>query len=192
MRQQKKERESNLKIWTMTAGVLFAILGMFAIVRIPKNDGLNDIKAEIQSIEKQIVQEKNSQTRNSAYKQKFDVVSAEAKARDKFLKVIPAIYTKRKYSSAKQKEEFSDWMKIFPGKEGKNFIKNNGDSYGYLRNKSTTVYFGNLTDVNHTKITVVTLVESDNKKEVTYGWDFDYNLKTQRINGFKEINVERN
>lgn len=192
MKQQKKERESNLKVWMMTAGVLFAVLGMFAIARVPKNDELNDIRAEIKTVEKQIVQEQNSQTKNSAYKQKFDVVSAEEEARDKFLKVIPAIYTKRKFSSAKQKEEFSAWTKIFPGKEGKNFIKNNGDSYGYLRNKSTNVYFGDLTDVSHTKITVVTLVESANKKEVTYGWDFDYNLKTQRINSFKEINIERN
>lgn len=97
MKQQKKERESNLKVWTMTAGVLIAVLGMFAIARVPKNDELNDIRSEIKTVEKQIVQEKNSQTENSAYKQKFDVVSAEKEARDNFLKVISAIYTKRKF-----------------------------------------------------------------------------------------------
>ncbi|MCT7784691.1 MAG: hypothetical protein N4R27_03745 [Lactobacillus crispatus] len=97
MKQQKKERESNLKVWTMTAGVLIAVLGIFAIARVPKNDELNDIRSEIKTVEKQIVQEKNSQTENSAYKQKFDVVSAEKEARDNFFKVISAIYTKRKF-----------------------------------------------------------------------------------------------
>lgn len=192
MKQQKKELESNLKVWTMTAGVLFAILGMFAIARVPKNDELNDIRSEIKTVEKQIVQEKNSQTENSAYKQKFDVVSAEKEARDNFLKVIPAIYTKRKFSETKQEKELNDFEKVIPGKEGKRFIKDIGDSYGYLKNKSTNVYFGDLTNVTHTKIIVITLVESTNKKEITYGWEFDYNLKTQKINSFKEINIERN
>lgn len=192
MKQQKKELESNLKVWTMTAGVLFAVLGMFAIARVPKNDELNDIRSEIKTVEKQIVQEKNSQTENSAYKQKFDVVSAEKEARDNFLKVIPAIYTKRKFSETKQEKELNDFEKVIPGKEGKRFIKDIGDSYGYLKNKSTNVYFGDLTNVTHTKIIVITLVESTNKKEITYGWEFDYNLKTQKINSFKEINIERN
>ena len=191
MKQQKKERESNLKVWTMTAGVLIAVLGMFAIARVPKNDELNDIRSEIKTVEKQIVQEKNSQTENSAYKQKFDVVSAEKEARDNFLKVISAIYTKRKFSETKQEKELNDFEKVFPGKEGKRFIKDIGDSYGYLKNKSTNVYFGDLTNVTHTKIIVITLVESTNKKEITYGWEFDYNLKTQKINSFKEINIER-
>lgn len=176
----------------MTAGVLFAVLGMFAIARVPKNDELNDIRSEIKTVEKQIVQEKNSQTENSAYKQKFDVVSAEKEARDNFLKVIPAIYTKRKFSETKQEKELNNFEKVFPGKEGKRFIKDIGDSYGYLKNKSTNVYFGDLTNVTHTKIIVITLVESTNKKEITYGWKFDYNLKTQKINSFKEINIERN
>lgn len=190
MKQRKSERESNLKVWTMTAAAIFIVLGMFAIGRIPKNDELNDVKAEIQTVEKQIDQEKDNQVKHSVYKQNFDVVNAEKKAQDKFLKVVPAIYTKRKLSI--QDKEFEAWEKILVGKEGKRFIKDYGDSYGYLKNKSIGIYFGKLMNVKHTKITVVDITISKNKKEITYGWEFDYDLEAQKINSFKEIPVERN
>ncbi|RVU71226.1 MULTISPECIES: hypothetical protein [Lactobacillus] len=187
MKQQKKERESNLKIWAMTAATLFGVLGIFALARIPKNNELNDIKAEIQTVNKEIAAAKTNQMKNSAYQQKFDVVKAEKDARDRFLKVVPEIYTERKLSN--QAKEFARWEKFLPGKQGKSFIKDYGDSYGYLKNKSTAVYFGNLTNVNHTKITVVDVTVSQNKKDVTYAWQFDYDLKLQKINSFKEIAI---
>lgn len=190
MKQRTNKRESNLKVWTMTAATIFIILGLFALIRIPKSDELNEIKAEIQTVEKQINQERNSQVKNSAYKQKFDVVGAEQEAQGRFLKVIPEIYTKRKLSD--QEKDFETWKKILPGKEGSRFINDYGDSIGYLKNKSTMVYFGKLENVNHTKITVTDAAISKNKKEIVYGWEFDYNLKTQKINSFKEISIERN
>ena len=167
MKQRIKERESNLKVWTMTATAAVIVLGIFALSRIPKNDELNEIRSEIQTVNKQIDQERDSQIKNSAYKQKFDVVGAEKEAQARFLKVIPNIYTKK-------------------------FIRYYGDSMGYLKNKSTMIYFGNLTNVNHTKVTVIDVAISKNKKEITNGWEFDYNLRTQKINSFKEISIEGN
>ena len=38
MKQRIKERESNLKVWTMTATAAVIVLGIFALSRIPKND----------------------------------------------------------------------------------------------------------------------------------------------------------
>ncbi|MCT7690326.1 MAG: hypothetical protein N5837_03850, partial [Lactobacillus crispatus] len=61
MKQRTNKCESNLKVWTMTAATIFIILGLFALIRIPKSDELNEIKAEIQTVEKQINQERNSQ-----------------------------------------------------------------------------------------------------------------------------------
>lgn len=82
--------------------------------------------------------------------------------------------------------------KILPGRAGEKFIRYYGDSMGYLKNKSTMIYFGNLTNVNHTKVTVIDVAISKNKKEITNGWEFDYNLRTQKINSFKEISIEGN
>lgn len=190
MKQRTKERESNLKVWTMTATAAVIVLGIFALSRIPKNDELNEIRSEIQTVNKQIDQERDSQIKNSAYKQKFDVVGAEKEAQARFLKVIPNIYTKRKLSN--QAKEFDAWKKILPGRAGEKFIRYYGDSMGYLKNKSTMIYFGNLTNVTHTKVTVMDVAISKNKKEITNGWEFDYNLRTQKINSFKEISIEGN
>ena len=190
MKQRTKERESNLKVWTMTATAVVIVLGMFALNGIPKNDELNEIRSEIQTVNKQIDQERDSQIKNSAYKQKFDVVGAEQEAQGRFLKVIPEIYTKRKLSD--QEKDIETWKKILPGKEGSRFINDYGDSIGYLKNKSTMVYFGKLENVNHTKVTVMDVAISKNKKEITNGWEFDYNLRTQKINSFKEISIEGN
>lgn len=61
MKQRIKERESNLKVWTMTATAAVIVLGIFALSRIPKNDELNEIRSEIQTVNKQIDQERDSQ-----------------------------------------------------------------------------------------------------------------------------------
>ena len=54
MKQRIKERESNLKVWTMTATAAVIVLGIFALSRIPKNDELNEIRSEIQTVNKKL------------------------------------------------------------------------------------------------------------------------------------------
>lgn len=182
-------QDNNSKTWVYTTWVMVLILGFFVLSHLPNTNELDSINKEIQTLNQKIDNRKSTATSNSPYKDDFNVIQAENKIQTKLIKIVSSIYNKRSIDD--EAMQMKKWKKELKGKAGADFLKHYGDSYGYTSNKSTQVYFGDVKDLEHVKVYVITIAESDSKKESTYSWTMDYNLRADKLNSFNEVSVRR-
>ncbi|GFI21172.1 hypothetical protein [Lactobacillus johnsonii] len=190
MRFEQEKETSNQKALRLTLWILcFFSLG-FALVNIPRSGDIDGIKQEIKSTNKQIIATRNEAESNSplAATNNFNLIEQEKVANDKLSEGL-----RTTFGGLKTKEDFDhkkDDIQKLMGKKFTNFFVVYNPDTQYVKNDNVHVYFSNVTNIHNAKIFAYTQyqVKKGNESEpLSLGFEFDYDLATQKVNSYKIV-----